>query len=93
MKVTMLRNPAAKLGCKLTEGQTGEVPTDIGRELVKAGLAVCLDQAPVAIKAVPPAPAIAEPRAVEPVIGDVFAANVKSEVKPKTAKAETKPSK
>lgn len=59
MKVRMIRNPAAALGCQLTEGQTGEVDASLGSILVAAGLAECLD-APPEIKAVPPRPVIAE---------------------------------
>lgn len=81
MKVTMLRNPARQLGCPLTEGQTGEVPEKLGKQLVESGLAVCLE-----IKAVPAKPAIAEAAAVE----------ISAEAKPKRvepAKAESKTSK
>lgn len=40
MKITMLRNPAARFGCELQEGQTGKVDADLGRRLVAMGIAV-----------------------------------------------------
>lgn len=40
MKITMLRNAAAHIGCKLQEGQTGEVDADLGQRLVAMGIAV-----------------------------------------------------
>ena len=59
----MLRNPAASIGCRVAEGETGEVPDSLGQQLVSQGLAICLDQptepAPV-VRAVPESPAIAE---------------------------------
>ena len=60
MKVKILRNPAASVGCPLVEGQTGDVPSNLGRQLVANGLAVCLDPKPEPIKAIPDKPAIAE---------------------------------
>lgn len=72
MKVLMRRNPASNVGCELTEGQTGEVPDNLGRQLVASGLAQCLDppkkEPPKKIKAipdpsvsaVPPRPAVAD---------------------------------
>ena len=64
MKVLMLRNPAASVGCPLSEGETGELAGNLGRSLVSKGLAVCLDKQPEPnpepIKAIPDQPAIAE---------------------------------
>lgn len=40
MNITMLRNAAAKFGCKLMEGQTGEVDDTIAKELIDARIAV-----------------------------------------------------
>lgn len=68
MKVLMLRNPAANVGCRLEEGETGDVPDNMGRVLVSAGLAKCLDPPPEtiatipakSIEAVPPDPIINE---------------------------------
>lgn len=74
MKVKMLRNAASSLGCRIPEGQTGDVDDVTGKKLVAFGLAVCLDPplhppkaAPV-ILAVPDAPAISEakPAAIQP---------------------------
>ena len=60
MKVRMIRNPAASVGCPLVEGQTGTIPDNLGRRLVSQGLAVCLDPAPEPIRAIPEKTAIAE---------------------------------
>jgi len=40
MNITMLRNAAAKFGCKLMEGQTGDVDDAIAKELIDARIAV-----------------------------------------------------
>lgn len=75
MKVLMLRNPAAVVGCQLREGETGEMPDNMGRVLVASGLALCLDPPKATppkkefiqaipeppIEAVPPSPAIVTP--------------------------------
>lgn len=59
MKVSMRRNPAAAYGCQLREGDTGTVDDALGRRLVAAGIADCLDEpAAPAVKAVPPPPPI-----------------------------------
>jgi len=65
MKVYVKRNPADKYNCPLKEGETGNVSDDVGNVLVKAGLAVCLDEP---IKAVPKQPTVAkqEPAKAEP---------------------------
>jgi hypothetical protein len=61
LKVKLLRNPAAAYGCRLREAQTGIVDDELGRRLVAAGIAECLDDAPAtAVRAVPPQPAIAQ---------------------------------
>jgi len=39
MKITMLRSPAKSLGCKLTEGQTGDVDAETGKRMVDLGIA------------------------------------------------------
>ena len=44
MRILMLRNPAESLGCKLTEGGTGEVSTELGEKLVRLGIAVVLEE-------------------------------------------------
>ncbi len=59
MKVSMLRNPADSFGCKLTEGEAGEVPDAIGSKLIASGVAVRIDE-PEGIKAVPESPSIAK---------------------------------
>jgi len=80
VKVRMLRNPAASVGCRVAEGETGEVPDNLGRQLVSQGLAVCLDPplkpkpelkpepkpepVPV-VRAIPEPPAIAEAKGTE----------------------------
>jgi hypothetical protein len=72
MKVRLLRNPAACIGCRLRENESGDVDDVIGKTLLSLGLAVRLDEpAPVAaaqeaIQAVPEPPTIAEP--AEPAI-------------------------
>jgi len=38
MKITMLRNPAKSLGCKLTEGQTGDVDAETGKRMIDLGI-------------------------------------------------------
>jgi hypothetical protein len=77
VKVRMLRNPAASYGCRVAEGETGEVPDNLGRQLVSQGLAECLDPPPAAepeppppepapvVRAIPEPPAIAEAKATE----------------------------
>ena len=44
MKVRMLRNPAAQCECRLVEGEEGDVSQLLGESLVKANLAICLDE-------------------------------------------------
>jgi len=56
MKITMLRNAAAKFGCKLSEGETGEVENELAKELVDAKIAVQADEK--SVKAVAKIPAI-----------------------------------
>lgn len=57
----MLRNPAANVGCRLQEGESGEVHDNLGRTLVAAGLAKCLDQPPEVIVTIPDEPIKAVP--------------------------------
>lgn len=64
MKVKLLRNPSDRFGCKLKEGETGEVPKDVADSLVKLGIAVEIES-PSVVKAVPEKPAIAEAEAPE----------------------------
>ena len=64
MKVQMLRNPSQNYGCNLQEGETGDVPGDVGHAIVAAGLAVDLTPPPV-IEAVPDKPVIAAPKPAE----------------------------
>lgn len=57
----MLRNPSSAFGCKLHEGETGEIEQSLAETLVKMSVAVILEQ-PKKIQAVPDPPAIiAEP--------------------------------
>jgi hypothetical protein len=76
MRILMLRNPAESLGCKLTEGGTGEVSTELGEQLVRLGIAVALEenQKPTkakepTVKGVPPKASIAESKPSE-IAGD-----------------------
>lgn len=60
----MLRNPSAVYGCGLREGETGVIDHAIGQQLVKDGIALCIDPPPPQPKpqpllAIPDAPAIA----------------------------------
>jgi alkyl sulfatase BDS1-like metallo-beta-lactamase superfamily hydrolase len=48
MKILMLRNAAASYGCKLSEGETGDVDKELADTLIARGIAV-----PGEIKAVP----------------------------------------
>lgn len=70
MKVLMLRNAASSVGCLLREGETGDVPDNMGRQLVAFGLAECLDppkeqppkqEPPKKIEAIPEPPIEAVP--------------------------------
>ena len=94
MKVKMRRNPAARYNCPLSEGQTGDVPFEIGSLLVSDGLAERIDE-PDTIKAIPAQPAIAEakPGSVEKATADLKAYKAKAlgeeENKPATKAAET----
>jgi hypothetical protein len=68
VKVFIRRNPAAALGCRIAEGETGIVDADIGRKLVALGIADCLDPPPEpapVVRAVPDPPAIAEAKPVD----------------------------
>ena len=65
MKVKMLRNAASSIGCRIPEGETGEVDSVTGKKLVAFGLAICLDEPPKpmpVIQAVPDPPVIADPK-------------------------------
>jgi hypothetical protein len=68
VKVFLKRNPADALGCRIAEGETGDVDANLGRQLVALGIADCLDPPPEpapVVRAVPEAPAIAEARPVD----------------------------
>lgn len=39
MKIKMLRNPAARLGCELSEGETGDVDDDLAEKLIEMNIA------------------------------------------------------
>ena len=52
-KVLMLRNAASSFGCSLSEGETGDIDSDLADSLIAHGIAV-----PASIKAVPEAPQI-----------------------------------
>lgn len=69
MKVYLERNPALHFDCELQEGQTGQVADDLGRKLVAAGIAKCLDppKSKKQIEAVPEQPEIAESK--QPAVG------------------------
>lgn len=56
MKITMLRNAAAKFGCKLSEGETGEMENEVAQQLIDARIAVPAEEKTV--KAVAKTPAI-----------------------------------
>jgi len=54
MKIKVLRSPGKNSGFPaLTEGQLTDVEDGVGRRLVAIGLAECLDQPPVVLKAIP----------------------------------------
>ena len=62
MKVKLLRNPAAELGCRIQEGESGEIDDPIGHRLISLGIAIEIEQpkpVPV-VRAIPEPPAIAE---------------------------------
>lgn len=58
--VKMLRNPSSSFGCTLSEGETGEISSDLADLLVAEGLAVV--SVPDEIEAVPHSPSIAAPK-------------------------------
>ena len=94
MKIQLLRNPAKSLGCKLSEGESGDVDDSLGRILVKANLAVSLEPPPVVpvapvIKAVPASPVISEAKP-SGITGSKLA-DAKSSTK-SAAKSDDKPS-
>ena len=67
MRIKLLRSPAAALGCRIAEGESGEIDDAIGRQLVSLGIAIEIEQpkpAPV-VRAVPGEPAIASAKAPE----------------------------
>ena len=65
MLIKLLRNPAARLGCKLYEGETGSVSESLGQQLVSLGLAEEATQAAAVVRGVDPVPAIAAPKSAE----------------------------
>ena len=58
MNITMLRNAASKYGCKLMEGETGEVPDALAQELIDAKIAEPAKVEEKSVKGVPKTPAI-----------------------------------
>jgi hypothetical protein len=60
MKVKMLINAPRQLGCKLTEGETGEVSKKLGDRLIALGIASPVSP-PKPLRAVPEPAAIAKP--------------------------------
>lgn len=58
MKITMLRNAASKYGCKLNEGETGEVDDALAADLVDAKIAELAKADEKSVKAVAKTPAI-----------------------------------
>jgi hypothetical protein len=67
LKVQLLRNPAAELGCRIQEGESGEIDDPIGHRLISLGIAIEIEQpkpVPV-VRAIPDEPAIAEAQAPE----------------------------
>jgi hypothetical protein len=61
MLIKLLRNPAIRFGCNLTEGQTGNVGESLGQQLVGLGVAVEITEAaPIEIRGVDPDPEIAD---------------------------------
>lgn len=90
MKIQLLRNPAKSLGCKLREGETGEVEDSLGKILVKSNLAVSLEPSPdTSMKAVPAAPAISEAKASD-IAGHDFADEFSDTKAKSTAKSSVK---
>jgi hypothetical protein len=63
----VLRNPAEAFGCRIAEGESGEVDDALGLRLVSLGIAIEIEQpkpAPV-VRAIPDEPAIAQAQAPE----------------------------
>lgn len=65
MKLRMLRNPskslADSLGCKLKEGEVGDIKSDAAEELLRLRLAEPVeDSKPAEVNAVPPKPNVAK---------------------------------
>lgn len=52
MKIKLLRNPKSSYGCKLTEGQTGDVDEVLAKALIDAKIAEPATSTPSEIKAV-----------------------------------------
>jgi len=72
LMVKMLRNPSSSFQCNLLEGQTGEVPDELGETLVSLNIAELISkkvEAPKKIKGVAKAPEVA--KKVEPTIAKV----------------------
>ncbi len=65
MLIKLLRNPAARLGCELHEGETGNVSESLGQQLVALGLAEEATEAVAVVRGVDAAPAIAAPKSAE----------------------------
>jgi hypothetical protein len=60
MKIKLLRNAPRQLGCKLTEGETGEVSKRLADRLIDLGIAEPVGPSKQ-LRAVPEPVAIAEP--------------------------------
>lgn len=69
MKIQLLRNPAASVGCKLSEGETGEVSDSLGSQLVQMGIArkIATEESakPKKVKGVAKTPDISKAKAPE----------------------------
>ena len=61
----MLRNPADSLGCRIAEGETGEVDDALGCHLVSLGIAIEQPNPAPVVRAIPDEPAIAESKEAE----------------------------
>jgi hypothetical protein len=67
VKIEVLRNPAEAFGCRIAEGESGEVDDALGLRLVSLGIAIEIEQpkpVPV-VRAIPDEPAIAQAQAPE----------------------------
>jgi hypothetical protein len=71
MEILLLRNPSISLGCKLKEGETGNVSKELGGRLVALGIAVEIERelkpkkASAPLKGVSPKPSVADAKPAE----------------------------